>query len=100
MLRTILIATCLLAVTVPTSSLAAEASLPSWIQAFLDERGIVADASDLQVVRTVTAGGQTTSFAVPLSALVQAMRKTQQTSLYLDRLGPFFVGRAVWQGGC
>ena len=33
----------------------------------------------------------------PLSAVVQAMRKTQQTSLYLDRLGPFFVGRAVWQ---
>jgi chlorite dismutase len=36
----------------------------------------------------------------PLSAIVQAMRKTQQTSLYLDRLGPFFVGRAIWQGGC
>jgi hypothetical protein len=33
----------------------------------------------------------------PLSALVQAMRKTQQTALYLDRLGPFFVGRAIWQ---
>jgi hypothetical protein len=33
----------------------------------------------------------------PLSAVIQAMRKTQQTSLYLDRLGPFFVGRAVWQ---
>ena len=33
----------------------------------------------------------------PLSALVQAMRKTQQTSLYLDRLGPFFVGRVRWQ---
>jgi Chlorite dismutase len=33
----------------------------------------------------------------PLSALVQAMRKTQQTSLYIDRLGPFFVGRSVWQ---
>jgi hypothetical protein len=33
----------------------------------------------------------------PLSALVQAMRKTQQTSLYLDRLGPIFVGRALWQ---
>ena len=31
----------------------------------------------------------------PLSAVVQAMRHTQQTSLYLDRLGPFFVGRAV-----
>ena len=33
----------------------------------------------------------------PLSAVVQAMRKTQQTALYLERLGPFFVGRAVWQ---
>ena len=33
----------------------------------------------------------------PLSHLVHSMRKTQQTSLYLERLGPFFVGRAVWQ---
>ena len=33
----------------------------------------------------------------PLSAVVQSMRKTQQTSLYLDRLGPFLVCRAVWQ---
>jgi chlorite dismutase len=33
----------------------------------------------------------------PLSAVVQAMRKTQQTSLYLDRLGPFFTGRVAWQ---
>lgn len=33
----------------------------------------------------------------PLSHVVQTMRKTQQTSLYLERLGPFFVGRAVWQ---
>ncbi len=33
----------------------------------------------------------------PLSAVVQAMRKTQQTALYLDRLGPFFVGRALYQ---
>jgi hypothetical protein len=33
----------------------------------------------------------------PLSAVVQAMRRTQQTALYLDRLGPFFVGRALWQ---
>ena len=33
----------------------------------------------------------------PLSAVIQAMRKTQQTSLYLDRLGPFFIGRAIWQ---
>ncbi len=35
----------------------------------------------------------------PLSAIVQTMRKTQQTALYLERLGPFFVGRAVWQAG-
>jgi chlorite dismutase len=33
----------------------------------------------------------------PLSAVVQSMRKTQQTALYLDRLGPFFVGRALWR---
>ena len=32
---------------------------------------------------------------VPLSAVVQAMRRTQQTSLYLDRLGPFFIGRKL-----
>jgi len=33
----------------------------------------------------------------PLSAIVQRMRKTRQTSLYIERLGPFFVGRAVWR---
>ncbi len=33
----------------------------------------------------------------PLSAVVQAMRRTQQTALYLEHLGPFFVGRAMWQ---
>ena len=33
----------------------------------------------------------------PLSAIVQKMRGTQQTSLYLERLGPFFVGRVAWQ---
>jgi len=31
----------------------------------------------------------------PLSAVIQAMRRTQQTSLYLDRLGPFFIGRRI-----
>jgi hypothetical protein len=31
----------------------------------------------------------------PLSAIVESMRKTQQTSLYLDRLGPFFIGRKI-----
>ena len=33
----------------------------------------------------------------PLSAVVQEMRKTEQTAQYLDSLGPFFVGRAAWQ---
>jgi len=33
----------------------------------------------------------------PLSAIVQEMRKTEQTSQYLDSLGPFFVGKAAWQ---
>ncbi|HZF31314.1 MAG TPA: chlorite dismutase family protein [Gammaproteobacteria bacterium] len=35
----------------------------------------------------------------PLSAIVQEMRKTEQTSQYLDSLGPFFVGKTAWQGG-
>ena len=33
----------------------------------------------------------------PLSAVVQEMRKTEQTSQYLDSLGPFFVGKVTWQ---
>jgi Chlorite dismutase len=33
----------------------------------------------------------------PLSHLVQAMRKTAQTSQYLQTLGPFFVGHVLWQ---
>jgi hypothetical protein len=33
----------------------------------------------------------------PLSHLVQAMRRTVQTSQYIQTLGPFFVGHAVWQ---
>ncbi|HET7743994.1 MAG TPA: chlorite dismutase family protein [Gaiellaceae bacterium] len=32
----------------------------------------------------------------PLSIIVQRMRKTRQTSLHLERLGPFFVGRRAW----
>jgi hypothetical protein len=31
----------------------------------------------------------------PLSHLVQAMRKTQQTSKYIVQMGPFFVGRVL-----
>lgn len=33
----------------------------------------------------------------PLSACVQAMRKTKQTSSYMQEMGPFFVGKTVWQ---
>lgn len=33
----------------------------------------------------------------PLSICVQAMRKTKQTSSYMEKMGPFFTGRAVWQ---
>ena len=33
----------------------------------------------------------------PLSIIVQRMRRTRQTSLHLERLGPFFVGRVAWQ---
>lgn len=32
-----------------------------------------------------------------LSKIVQRMRKTKQTSTYLERLGPFFVGHVIWQ---
>ena len=35
----------------------------------------------------------------PLSAIVQRMRSTQQTSQYLEKLGPFFVGKAIWKSG-
>jgi chlorite dismutase len=33
----------------------------------------------------------------PLSHLVQAMRKTVQTSQYIQTLGPFFIGHVLWQ---
>ena len=33
----------------------------------------------------------------PLSIIVQRMRKTKQTSLHIERLGPFFVGKVAWQ---
>lgn len=33
----------------------------------------------------------------PLSHVVQEMRKTEQTSQYLDSLGPFFIGKVAWQ---
>lgn len=33
----------------------------------------------------------------PLSALVQTMRPTRQTSTYIQSMGPFFVGKALWR---
>jgi Chlorite dismutase len=33
----------------------------------------------------------------PLSAVVQEMRRTEQTAQFLDRLGPFFIGKVIWQ---
>jgi hypothetical protein len=33
----------------------------------------------------------------PLSAIVQRMRKTKQTSLHIEQMGPFFVGKVAWQ---
>jgi len=33
----------------------------------------------------------------PLSAVIQTMRKTKQTAMYLDSLGPFFIGKKIWQ---
>ena len=33
----------------------------------------------------------------PLSHLVQSMRKTIQTSQYIQTLGPFFVGHVLWR---
>ena len=33
----------------------------------------------------------------PLSALVEKMRTTQQTSTYIQSMGPFFVGRVIWR---
>ena len=35
----------------------------------------------------------------PLSVVIQTMRGTQQTALYLTNLGPFFVGKAIYQAG-
>lgn len=33
----------------------------------------------------------------PLSKVVEHMRETKQTSQYLEKLGPFFVGKVFWQ---
>ncbi len=33
----------------------------------------------------------------PMSKLIQAMRKTKQTSMHLESLGPFFIGKVIYQ---
>lgn len=33
----------------------------------------------------------------PLSSIVERMRQTKQTSLHIERMGPFFTGKVVWQ---
>jgi hypothetical protein len=33
----------------------------------------------------------------PLSKCIESMRRTKQTSLYMEHMGPFFIGKAVWQ---
>ncbi len=35
----------------------------------------------------------------PLSRLVETMRKTVQTSTYIERMGPFFIGKVIYQSG-
>ncbi|MEZ4287135.1 MAG: chlorite dismutase family protein [Polyangiales bacterium] len=35
----------------------------------------------------------------PLSHVVQRMRSTVQTSTYMEKMGPFFVGKVLWQLG-
>lgn len=35
----------------------------------------------------------------PLSALIETMRGTRQTSTYIAHMGPFFVGRMLWASG-
>jgi chlorite dismutase len=35
----------------------------------------------------------------PLSSIVERMRQTKQTSLHIERMGPFFVGKVAWQNG-
>jgi chlorite dismutase len=33
----------------------------------------------------------------PLSGCVQAMRRTRQTASFMQEMGPFFIGKAIWQ---
>lgn len=33
----------------------------------------------------------------PISALIETMRSTRQTSEFIENIGPFFIGKAIWQ---
>jgi len=35
----------------------------------------------------------------PLSHVVQSMRRTRQTSEFMEKMGPFFVGHAIFRHG-
>ncbi len=54
--------------------------------------GLTAEDNDFVI-------GLTGAELTPLSKVVQAMRRTKQTSMWIQRMGPFFVGRKVWQSG-
>ena len=41
--------------------------------------------------------GLVSSTLHPLSRLVKDMRRTRQTSEFIEKMGPFFIGRVVWQ---
>lgn len=41
--------------------------------------------------------GLVSSTLHPLSRLVKDMRRTRQTSEFIEKMGPFFIGRVAWQ---
>lgn len=71
MFRALAISACLLATLVPATLAAEEApaALPAWLVERLAAEGIVVDEADIHVMRTVTQGGQTLRYEVPLSQL-------------------------------
>ena len=61
----------------------------SWLRTCVSVAGIAAI--------TLSASNAYAEEAPEFAHLVQAMRKTVQTSQYIQTLGPFFVGHALWQ---
>jgi hypothetical protein len=100
------------AVWYPLRRLGAFASLPPEDQgAILREHGRIGhtfgDAGLVQDIRLACFGldKDDNDFVIgllgrelhPLSACIQAMRGTRQTSQYMQHMGPFFIGRTIWQ---